>query len=82
MASLFCLVDDKHIPLYRIMWVSDLPHYCGDDECECEGRYEVRLEQGESVWGSREDRNGVLRALNAWHGGLGEEDEELWGGPE
>ncbi len=76
MPSIFCMVDDKHIPLYRIIWVSDLPHYCGDDECECEGRYEVRLEQGESVWGSREDRDRVLRAIEAWQGGLA--DDEHW----
>ncbi len=37
-------VDDKHLPLYRIVWVSDLPHFCGDDECEREGQYEIRLD--------------------------------------
>ena len=80
MASLFCLVDDKHIPLYRILWISDLPHFCGEEACECEGRYEVRLEEGESVWGSREDRDNALRALVVWHYGLDEEeeDEEHW----
>ncbi len=75
MPSIFCVVDDKHVPLYRVIWVSDLPHFCGDDECECEGRYEVRLEQGESVWGSREDRDRVLRAIEAWQGGLAEDED-------
>ena len=48
--SVFCLVDDKHIPLYRILWVSELPHFCGTSDCQREGQYEIRLEQGESVW--------------------------------
>jgi hypothetical protein len=67
--SVFCLVDDKHIPLYRIVWVSELPHFCGSAECEREGAYEVRLEQEESVWASREERDAVLAAIEAWHEG-------------
>ena len=35
--SAFCLVDDKHVPLYRILWVSELPHFCGSDDCQQEG---------------------------------------------
>ncbi len=65
--SIFCLIDDKHVPLYRIMWVSEVPHFCGSDDCEREGQYEVRLEQGESVWASHEERNVVLAALEAAH---------------
>ena len=64
--SVFCLVDDKHVPLYRILWVSDLPHFCGAADCEREGEYEIRLEQDESVWGSREERDAVLAAIEAW----------------
>ena len=63
--SVFCLVDDKHIPLYRILWVSELPHFCGDSDCRREGEYEIRLEHGESVWGSREERDAVLAAIEA-----------------
>ena len=73
--SIFCLVDDKHVPLYRVMWVSDTPHFCGAPECQCEGDYEVRLEQGEAVWASREERDGLLAALETWQGGLGPPDE-------
>ena len=76
MPPVLCLVDDKHVPLYRILWVSNLPHFCGSEDCECEGRYEVRLEHGESVWGSREDRDHVIRALREWQGGL--EEDESW----
>lgn len=72
MASIMCKVDDKHIPLYRILWVSDLPHFCGNDDCEREGQYEIRLEQDESVWGSREERDEVLLGLENWQGGLGQ----------
>ena len=70
MGSILCKVDDKHIPLYRIMWVSDLPHFCGHDDCEREGQYEIRLEQDESVWATREERDDVMMALETWQGGL------------
>jgi len=66
--SIFCLIDDKHVPLYRIIWVADLPHFCGQDDCLCEGQYEIRLEQGESLWGSQKDRDRVLAALENWYG--------------
>src|ERR1051325_9675553 len=56
-APIFVLVDDKHIPVYRIMWVSDVPHFCGNEECQCEGDYEIRLEQDESIWASRAERS-------------------------
>ena len=63
--SIFCIVDDKHVPLYRVMWVSELPHFCGSSDCQREGQYEIRLEQGESVWASRQERDAVLGALEA-----------------
>ena len=63
MSSIFCKVDDKYIPIYRIMWISDLPHFCGHEDCQHEGDYEVRLEQDESVWACREERDGVLDAI-------------------
>jgi hypothetical protein len=66
--SVFCRVDDKHIPLYRILWVSDVPHFCGSNDCEREGQYEIRLEQEESVWGPREERDAVLESIEAWRG--------------
>jgi hypothetical protein len=77
MPSIFCKIDDKHIPLYRIMWISDLPHFCGHDDCAHEGDYEIRLEQDESVWATREERDLVLSAIEAWQGGV-EPDEEEW----
>ena len=64
MPSVFCIVDDKHVPLFRVIWVSAVPHFCGEDDCLCEGRYEIRLEQGESIWGSQEDRDWVIAAFN------------------
>lgn len=67
--SVFCLVDDKHVPLYRILWVAELPHFCGASECEREGDYEIRLERDESVWASREERDAVLAAIQAWQEG-------------
>ncbi len=76
MPSVFCIVDDKHVPLFRVMWVADVPHFCGEDDCNCEGRYEIRLEQGESVWGSQEDRDRVIAAIENWH--TDAEHEEPW----
>lgn len=76
MSSIFCIVDDKHLPLYRVMWLSDVPHFCGDDDCHCEGLYEVRLEQDESVWATRQERDQILIKLEAWGGGA--EVEEDW----
>lgn len=74
MSGVFCLVDDKHVPLYRILWVSDLPHFCGNDDCLFEGRYEVRLEMEESVFATREERDAVLAGLENW--AKGREGEE------
>ncbi len=72
----FCIVDDKYIPLYRILWVSALPHYCGAADCEQEGNYEIRLEDGDSVWASTpEQRDAVLRALEAWANAEPPDDE-------
>ncbi len=66
--SVLCKIDDKYVPLYRIVWVSDLPHLCGADDCRREGQYEIRLEQNESVWASLKERDEVLAALEAWVG--------------
>ena len=67
--SVFCRIDEKYIPLYRIMWVSALPHFCGEANCQREGQYEIRLEQGEAVWGSQQEGDAALAALEAWQGG-------------
>ncbi|MHC4399092.1 MAG: hypothetical protein ACYTG0_05365 [Planctomycetota bacterium] len=64
----FCTIDDKHVPLYRVMWVSAVPHFCGADDCQREGQYEVRLEQGESLWATGPERDAVLEALEAFGG--------------
>jgi hypothetical protein len=65
---LFSLIDDKHVPLYRIVWISNVPHFCGADECQREGQYEIRLEQGESVWAKEEEQSAALVAMEAWLG--------------
>ena len=78
--SVFYLVDDKHVPLYRVMWVASTPHYCGEEDCQREGFYEVRLEQGEVVWATMPERDGLLAALEVWASG-GEPpptDEQNW----
>lgn len=71
----FCLIDDKYIPLYRILWVSALPHFCGSEDCQREGQYEIRLEDGESVWADRDERDATLKAVEAWADGDGPQEE-------
>lgn len=65
-AGIFTLIDDKHVPLTRIVWISDLPHFCGGEECQVEGRYEIRLEGDESLFGTREERDQALQAFEEW----------------
>ena len=72
---LFCHIDDKQVPLYRIVWISDLPHFCGDGACQREGQYETRLEQNESVWASLAEHDEAVEALHAWLLGQQQEDE-------
>ena len=74
--SIFCMVDDKHVPVFRVIWVSAIPHYCGHEDCDHEGSYEIRLEQGESVWGRQGERDEILRRLEAWHEGRELDEEE------
>jgi len=74
--SAFCLIDDKYVPLYRILWIAAVPHFCGSEDCQHEGDYEIRLEDGESVWGDRDERDAALKALEAW-AGPGHPDDEL-----
>ena len=68
--SILCLIDDKYVPLYRVLWVAKTPHYCGHDDCEREGQHEVRLEGDESVWATAQERDELLSALERWQGGL------------
>jgi hypothetical protein len=64
--SVFCTIDDKTVPLYRIVWVSDLPHFCGGAECEREGQYEIRLEEAETIWATKADRDAAVESLQCW----------------
>ncbi len=73
--SIMCRIDDKMIPLYRVMWVASTPHFCGEEDCQREGFYEIRLEQGESVWANTEERDTMQQHLEEWQGGLGPVDE-------
>ena len=62
-------IDDKHVPLYRIVYVADVPHFCGDPECMHEGEYEVRLDVDEiSIWVGQNERDLAVRILQQWCG--------------
>lgn len=74
--SILCRVDDKMVPLYRIMWLAATPHFCGEEDCVREGCYEIRLEQGESVWAKTGERDKLQAQLELWQGGLGPTDED------
>lgn len=74
--SILCRIDDKMVPLYRVMWVAATPHFCGEEDCLREGCYEVRLEQGESVWANQAERDKMQEQLELWQGGLGPTDDE------
>ncbi len=79
--SILCRIDDKMIPLYRVMWIASTPHFCGEEDCQREGFYEIRLEQGESVWANTEERDTMQQHLEQWQGGLGpidEADDSKW----
>jgi len=80
--SILCRIDDKHVPLYRVMWVAATPHFCGEEDCMREGCYEVRLEQNESLWANAADNDRLVGQLESWQGGLGppeaEDDEPTW----
>ena len=68
-------IDDKHVPIFRVVWVADLPHFCGVDECPHEGYYEVRLEAEESLWINLQARDGVLETLNHYYADPDDRDE-------
>jgi hypothetical protein len=74
--SIFCVVDDKYVPLYRVMWIAAVPHFCGEDDCQREGFYEIRLEQDESVWAKADERDKMLKQIEQWQGDPEPEDEE------
>lgn len=81
--SNFSIVDDKYVPLYRVMWIAATPHFCGDEQCQREGFYEIRLEQGESLWATMSERDTLLANLDHWQQGADlppeeDGDDELW----
>ncbi len=68
MNSPVIVVDDKHLPLYRVVWVADVPHFCGEEDCMHEGDYEIRLDvvDPDSLWVNAKERDTVVAALNRW----------------
>ena len=73
--SIFSRIDDKLIPLYRILWIAATPHFCGEDDCVREGFYEIRLEQGESVWANGDERDTLIEQMEVW---TDSDDETEW----
>jgi len=69
--SIFCRIDDKHIPLYRVLWIAATPHFCGEADCEVEGMHEIALEGGESVWGSFDEKEKLIQLIEEWQQGEG-----------
>lgn len=69
--NIFCRVDDKHVPIYRVLWVAATPHFCGEPDCNAEGMYEVALEGGEAVWANPQEQEALLAQIEEWQGGEG-----------
>ena len=79
MDSPLITIDDKHVPLYRIVWIADLPHFCGEEDCTREGEYEVRLDVDDSLWTTASERDEILKAWTIWCGGpSSDEGEAPW----
>ncbi len=75
--SAFCTIDNKFVPVYRVLWIAELPHFCGSEDCEKEGQYEVRLEEGESLWAaSIAERDAAMATIEAWQRGTELDDDE------
>lgn len=60
------VLDDKTIPIALIDWVSELPHFCGDDECDADGLYEVYMRSG-SLFVDFEEQKVAVQALARYH---------------
>ncbi|MFG0262594.1 MAG: hypothetical protein ACF788_09415 [Novipirellula sp. JB048] len=78
MESPIILIDDKHVPLYRIVWVSEIPHFCGEPDCMHEGDYEVRLDVDDSLWINASERDASVAALAKWCGDPRSDDNPEW----
>lgn len=65
MDSPVLVIDDKHVPLYRVVWISDVPHFCGEEDCMHEGDYEIRLDV-DSLWVNGKSRDVAVEALTNW----------------
>lgn len=70
------IIDDKHVPLYRVVWVSATPHFCGEEDCVREGEYEVRIEGDDSLWVGAGQRDQIVAKLEEWCGDPPEPDDE------
>ena len=66
LSEYFTTIDDKHVPLMRIVWISDIPHFCGNEDCQVEGRYEIRVEGDESLFSTRDERDQALEDFERW----------------
>lgn len=77
--------DDKLIPIFRLLWLSELPHVCEEDNCPVRGLYELRLGNGESLFSTRADRDRFIEQteeLGEWDLPDDEGEEESWRGEE
>ena len=69
MASIFFKVDDKFVPIFRLMWIADVPHFCGEEDCVAEFH-----------WVLQNEKSGVpvrfeIPSMGGW---LGAYDQRLW----
>ena len=62
--SVFLVVDDKHVPQYRVLWNADVPHFFGAEAYTSKYMTKIRLEDDESVWANAEERDTMLDSIN------------------
>lgn len=71
-------LDDKYVPLYRIVWISDVPHFCGEEDCLHEGDYEIRLDVDDSIWTNAVGRDQAVAAMKQWCGDPRDHGDADW----
>ena len=64
--SVFCRIDDKFIPLYRVLWIAATPHFCGAPDCVREGLHEVALDGGERIWATGLEQGDLVKQIEEW----------------
>ena len=75
--SIFCTIDDKHVPLYRVMWVAATAHFCGHEDCQAKASTKSAWSRANRFGPRGSERDEMLTALEGWQGGIEPDDEHF-----